>query len=88
MRFNELCYIFLKNLYSDEISKLLITLGATLPTKNIFEDIRFLKMYPWLSEIPTTISLSKRAKNKLDLATYEYEKLIGRKVIEYINNKI
>ena len=85
---DELCYIFLKNLYSDEISKLLISLGATLPTKNIFEDIRFLKMYPWLSEIPTTISLSKRAKNKLDLATYEYEKLIGRKVIEYINNKI
>ena len=79
---DDLCYVFLETLYSDQISKLITHLGGTLPTKSIYKDISLVSIYPWLKLIPNIIKNNTRIHN--DYKTIELEKSIGRQVKEYI----
>lgn len=80
---DDLSYLFLETLYSDNISKLLIQLGATIPIKSIFNDKDLIYRYPWLALIPNIIKKNIRGNylvngNKVDTITYE--KTVGRLV--------
>lgn len=89
---DNLAYLFLKLLYSDQIGKLLTHLGATMPIKSIYNDINLISMYPWLNLIPNIIKNNTRKyyrDNNLIYETIEYEKKIGREVKKYLtNNKL
>lgn len=83
----DLCYLFLETLYSEQIGTLLTHLGATMPIKGIFNDINLQSIYPWLKLIPEV--LSNNTRRHYDSSgkvrnTIEYEKTIGRLVKKYL----
>ena len=80
---DKLCHDFLKTIYSNQISELLVHLGGAIPTKAIFNNINLTSMYPWLRLIPSVLKNNTRKhydSNGNLYPTIDYEKNIGREV--------
>ncbi len=85
----KLVYKFLEVLYSDEICKLLTHLGASMPTKNIYDNLSLTENYPWLKLLPEALKDGKRKRcisHKKEIEIITFEKSIGRQVRELIKN--
>lgn len=77
---------YLEWLYSDEISQLVVCLGGIILNKKVISNRNLQELFPWLSQIESSIKLGNRLNFEGYKYAKEYEEELGLSIINYVKN--
>ena len=75
---------FLEWLYADEISQLIVCLGGIILNKKVTSNRNLQELFPWLTQIETSIKLGNRLNFEGYKYAKEYEEILGEALIKQI----